>query len=117
MSFLETQLVTTVHRREHADGVSHEIEYTLWRDIVPEGNAFYYIKCYREARRDDSVKAELEIAGGLGNDADLAATIFSRIAAADNPPHPVHLKDIIRDAVIEYTAAVGDGRTVSTCLQ
>lgn len=118
MSFLETQLVTTAHRREHGDGVSHEIEYTLWRDLIPAGSAYYYIKCYRESRRGASpVETELEIADGLGNDANLAAAVFSRLVAAAEPPHPVHLKDIIRDAVIEYGAEVGAGEAIGTCVQ
>lgn len=118
MSLLETQLVSTAHRLEHGDGVSHEIEYTLWRDLIPAGSAYYYIKCYRQSRRGASpAEAELEIADGLGNDADLAAAVFSRLVAAADPPHPVHLKDIIRDAVIEYAAEVEAGEAVGTLVQ
>lgn len=104
---LVSQLLRTVQREEtDEDGRTvFRLYYTLWRDVVPSGDAFFYIKCVLERRCGLSLTGtDLEIADGLGRDPELAAAVFNRLVQASSPPFPVHLKDVVRDLVTELGA-------------
>lgn len=105
ISLLRTQLVTSVQREEqNDDGTIYVLGYDLWRDDFEEEQTFYYIKCYlRTIHRGILTKVDLEIADGLGADESLAEMVFSRITSSPHPPFPVHIKDIVRDSVAEYS--------------
>lgn len=91
-------------------------EYALWRDVIPTGDSFYYIKCYLETWQAGSLlSADLEIADGLGTDAAMASTVFSRIAGAMAPLFPAHLKDVVRDVVVAYHADTEQDSATVTC--
>lgn len=113
----EPELVTAARREERGDAErTYVLEYTLWRDVVSTGDAFYYIKCCRETWQAGSLLgADLEIADGLGTDAALASTVFHRIAGAREPLSPVHLKDVVRDAVVACEADTDRSSTGVTC--
>ena len=108
---LVSQLLRTVQREEAGeDGRTvFRLCYTLWRDVIPGGDAFYYIKCVLERRCGLSVLGtDLEIADGLGRDPDLAAAVFNRLVQASSPPFPVHLKEVVRDLVTELGAPAAE---------
>lgn len=117
ISRIEPELVATTQREEYGEReCAYVLEYALWRDAVPSGDSFYYIKCYLERWRAGSLLgADLEIADGLGTDAALASTVFSRIAGAGAPLFPTHLKDVVREAVVEYDSDVGEGSAQVAC--
>lgn len=110
--------MATAQRAEQGEPErAYVLEYALWSDSVPSGDSFYYIKCYLETWQSGSLlSANLEIADGLGTDAAMAGTVFSRVAGAVEPLFPAHLKDVVRDAVVEYHAETEQGSAALPCI-
>lgn len=117
ISRIEPELVALAQREEYGEPeCAFFLEYGLWRDAIPSGYSFFYIKCYLEKWQAGSLLgAALEIADGLGTDAALASRVFSRITGAGAPLFPTHLKDVVRDAVVAYEAEADQGAAPVAC--
>ena len=94
--------------------VSHEgarivLHYGLCRETTPNGNDYHYLKIHQETWFGSQLIAEdLQVVGGFGRNVDQVTSLYKKICAAKDPVFPIHLIDLVHDALHAHTSSHPD---------
>ena len=91
------------------EGARIVLHYGLCCERTPNGNDYHYLKIHQETWRDSELIAEdLQVVGGFGRNLDQVTSLYEKICASSDPVFPIHLMDLVHDALLSCPSAHPD---------